>query len=394
MRLAKHRELITTCAGAMFCHLVVSMSGPLIPLQAIGLGASPSILGLLISISAVGAVFAAVPSGYFIRSYGTRLPLTVSSVAMAGSCLFLYLFPSLPNMFLGLTAFQLFRTIFAVSIQSHVGGLRSTGDISANFGWYGVATAIGGMIGPTMSGIIIDHVGLDLPWLIMAALSAFTALMLPFLISSGQQSQKSVPDPDHPKARIRDLINITTIVGILSSFVIIFALGSRRIFYPIFLKDLGFSASVIGAMMSVRAFVTLFSRMSAGPAVRRFGSRMAILNVCLFVLALGIGTTSLCRTLALIVINSVVMGLGLGMAMPLSQATVFESAPTDQKGIAMGVRMTGNRLAQMSSPLLFGIVTQVFGISTAFWVGGLILFLVSVPVFLWWRGTEGKSLKI
>jgi MFS family permease len=247
------------------------------------------------------------------------------------------------------------------------------------------------MIGPFVSGLIIDHLGMDLPWLIMAALSAFIGLMLPILISSGRQSQKSFPDPDPPKARIRDLINITTIVGILSSFVILFALGSRRIFYPIFLKDLGFSASVIGAMMSLRAFVTLFSRMSAGPAARRFGSRMAVLSVCLFVLTLGIGTTSICRTIALLVINSVVMGLGLGMAMPLSQATVFESAPADQKGIAMGVRMTGNRLAQMTSPLLFGIVSQFYGIPTAFWIAGLILFLVSVPVFLWWRRTEGNS---
>ena len=120
----------------MFCHLVMSMSRPLVPLQAIGMGASPGLLGILMSISALGAVFAAVPSGYFIRSYGTRLPLTVASIAMSGCCLFLYLFPSLLNLFLGLTVLQLFRTIFGVSIQSHVGDLRSTGDVSANFGWY------------------------------------------------------------------------------------------------------------------------------------------------------------------------------------------------------------------------------------------------------------------
>jgi len=385
----------------MLCFIVVSMSGPLIPLQAIGLGASPGLLGLLMGLSALGAIFAAVPSGYFVRSYGTRIPLTVASLAMAGCCLFLYLFPSLLNLFLGLTGFQLFRTVFAVSIQSHVGGLRSTGDVSANFGWYGVAIGVGQMIGPAVSGVIIDNLGMRPPWLIMATLIAFTGCMLPFQISSGRRSPQSdsdrgdqnrnSPDAAPSKVRLRDLMNITTLVGILSSFVIIFALGSRRIFYPIFLKDLGFSASVIGAMMSVRGFIATVSRMSTGTVARRFGSRITILSGCLFVLALGIGTTSTCRTLPLLVVNSVIIGIGFGFAMPLSQATVFESAPADQKGIAMGVRMTGNRLAQMSSPLLFGIVTQFYGISTAFWAAGLILFLVSVPIFLWWKRTEGNS---
>ena len=118
---------------------------------------------------------------------------------------------------------------------------------------------------------------------------------------------------------------------------------------------------------------------------------MAILSGCLLVLAIGLGTTSICRTIALLVVNSVFIGLGTGMAFPLSQATVFESAPPDRKGIAMGVRMTGNRLAQMSGPLLFGVVTQFFMISTAFWVAGLILFVVSIPVFFWWKKTGGRS---
>jgi MFS family permease len=392
VKLAEHRELISACSSAMFCFVVVSMSGPLIPLQAIELGASPGMLGLLMGISAVGAVLAAVPSGYIIRSFGTRLPLVLSSLGMSASCFYLYFFPSLLNLFLGLTVFQLFRTVFAVSIQSHVGGLRSTGDVSANFGWYGVAIAVGQMIGPTLSGVIIDHLGLRPPWLIMACLSILTGAVLPFFIKSGRWAQESESKPETEKASIKDLINITTFIGILSSFVIIFALGSRRIFYPVFLKEIGFSASVIGAMMSVRGFVAMISRMSIGTVVHRLGSRIAVLSICLFILAFGIGSTPLCRTITLLVLNSAFIGIGFGMAMPLSQATVFDSAQPSQKGIAMGVRMTGNRLAQMLSPLLFGAVTQFSGLSTAFWVAGLLLFVVSIPVFLWWKGTERKKL--
>jgi MFS family permease len=391
MNLAKHRELITACLGAMSCFIIVSMSMPLIPLQAVELGASPTLVGLLVGISAFGAIFAAVPAGYFARSYGTRLPLSLASAGMGCCCLFLYLFPSLFNLFVGLTIFNLFRTVFGVSIQSHVGSLRSTGDVSANFGWYGVAIAVGQMIGPTLSGVIIDNISMRLPWLIMAVMSLVMGCLLPFLISSGRWSPTEGEEPRSSKVRLRDLMSVATFIGILSSFVIIFALGARRIFYPLFLKDLGFSASVIGLMMTVRGFVAMFARMATGTVARKFGSRIAILSICLFILAAGIGSTPLCRTAFLLVVNSVIIGVGFGMAMPLSQATVFESAPADQKGIAMGVRMTGNRLAQMSSPLLFGVSIQFGGITSAFWLAGLILFVVSIPVFLWWRKSEGQS---
>jgi MFS family permease len=387
-------ELAAACWGALLSFIVVAMAGPLVPLMALDLGASPATLGLLISVANVGALLAAVPSGWVIGRTGSRIPMVAATIVIAGSCLFIHLSPTLPSLFVGLVFFGIGRTVSAVAIQCYVGGLRGTTDASVNFGWYGTAVAVGQMLGPLMAGLAMDSLGKPQTWLIMAGLSTVTAAWLLVLIRK-EEPANSVANETRESAtrslrsRIAGLVNATTIVGILSSFSIIFALGARTSFYPVFLKGLGYSAALIGAMIAVRGFVAMLARMSIGPALRALGGRVRLLYLCLVILALGIGMTPLCRSIPMIVANSIIIGIGFGVAMPLSQAVVFDGAGAERRSVAMGVRMTGNRLAQMSSPLLFGYVIEWYTMAVAFVAGGILLFLASVPL-LRWTMTEGR----
>jgi MFS family permease len=161
--------------------------------------------------------------------------------------------------------------------------------------------------------------------------------------------------------------------------IIVFTVGMRRVFYPIYVNQLGFAASVIGLMLSIRALITVFARLFIIPITRLLGGRLATLIICMVGLAVGLGMTPFCRNLPALILNSVFIGIGIGLVMPMSQATVFESVDSSERGVALGVRLTGNRLAQLSNPLLFGLLTQCFGISVAFWSAGGILFLVTLP---------------
>ena len=124
--------------------------------------------------------------------------------------------------------------------------------------------------------------------------------------------------------------------------------------------------------------------MSIAAALRLLGGRFAVLSASLLLLALGIGMTPACTTIPLIVLNAIVIGVGFGVAMPLSQAVVFDSVPPDRRGVAMGARMTGNRTAQMAGPLLFGFVIRALQMSASFVIGGLLMFALAVPMLLWW----------
>jgi MFS family permease len=236
--------------------------------------------------------------------------------------------------------------------------------------------------------VLIDTAGKGIAWLVMASIVTVTGAGLYFVIGPGLV--QGPPGGSAPKAgfRLSDLAGPATVVGILSSFISIFALGVRSSFFPVYLTGLGYTASVIGAVDSVRGLTSVFARASIGHALRLLRGRFPLLTLCHVILAAGIAMTPLCVSLPLLAANAVLIGLGFGVLTPVSQAIVFDSASADGRSVAMGVRMTGNRLAQMASPLVFGFVISGFSMSAAFVAGGALLFFLTSPMLWWWARTR------
>jgi len=391
MKPSTARELFATCALSGLHAMAVSMSAPLIPLQVVRLGVDPGVLGVLLSLAAFGALTAALPTGYVVRRLGTRLPLVASALVTALVCVYIFSAPALPGLIVGLLLFGACRTVFAVSIQSHVGGLELGTDVSANFGWYGMGVSGGQIAGPLVAGLVIDRFGLGPAWLIMAGIGAALAAGVPLTMGPGSVVQERPEVAPSRRLSLKDIVSWGTLIGVIASFTTVFALGVRESFYPVYLKGLGYPAAVTGAMMSARGIVSLLSRFSLGPLVRMARERFNLLCLCMAALALAIGTTFLCRTIPLLVVNSIMVGASFGLAIPLTQAMVFGSVPAAERGIAMGMRMTANRLAQFTGPILFGLVTQAGGISAAFSAGGSLMLLITGILFVAWSRLSGRG---
>ncbi len=179
-------------------------------------------------------------------------------------------------------------------------------------------------------------------------------------------------------------------MAIAASFTVLFGLGTRLSFYPVYMQGLGYSATVIGTMLAIRAGTSISVRMLMGWIIRRAGGRFPAMIGAMCVLAVAVGTTPLCRGVAALAVNSMAVGIGVGLALPLSMAVVSGNAAAGKRGVAMGVRLTGNRLAQVINPVFYGGLSEWKGIPTAFAAGGLLLAVVTAPVFLWWRRTRAE----
>jgi MFS family permease len=369
----------------MLSYVAFSMSAPLIPLQATALGASPGLIGALMSVGAVGSLLIAVPSGLIAQRLGTRTPITAGCLIMAASGLLLYLLPALGTLFFGLALFEIGKMMIIVGAQGHVANLGRGRDAGLDFGWYGSAAAVGQMIGPALAGLAIDRLGHPPAWAIIGGLLALSGAVYIGLIGPGRSASPASPAARYTRSRLRRLFNIPALVAILASFVVIFTVGTRTTFFPLYMGRLGYSASAIGALLSLRAMVSVSTRLVMRHLVALCGGRFPALIASMSSLALGIGFTPLCRDLASLAGLSVLVGLGTGIAMPLSMATVSDGVRPEDRGVALGIRLSGNRVAQLVNPILFGLLIQGFGIATAFWVGGLALAAGTLPIFLWWR---------
>jgi MFS family permease len=87
---------------------------------------------------------------------------------------------------------------------------------------------------------------------------------------------------------------------------------------------------------------------------------------------------------ALLYVAMIVIGFGLGLGQPVTLAWVASRAPSDVRGTAIGLRLSGNRLGQMVLPAVVGAVGGVLGLVAVFWALAVLLAASTTAV---WRAS-------
>lgn len=377
------RALFGAGFAVVLTFTALNMSAPLIPLLLLDLKASPSLLGTVVGIGAVGSLLLAIPSGKLVDLWGYRKLMVRSGALCAASVLFLAFFPSIAGLIAGLFFLEIGRQLFVLAVQSQVADLGPGRDLNLDFAWLNTAFAIGQLAGPIAGGIIADTAGFFPAWIAIGAISTISAAAIPALIPRRPRISPVAEKGPRPKKNWRYYLGAMTIIANLASFAVIFVDGARGTFFPVFMRQAGFDATIIGFFMSLRALVSMSTRLYMKPFLETCGGRVPALAASILIMAAGIALTPFCGTFPLLTLNAVFVGLGVGIALPLSLATVSEGVAPEDRGTAMGIRMIGKQVALVSNPFIFGALTERFGISVAFVSGGGILLLCAVPIVLW-----------
>src|SRR5690606_38062689 len=91
----------------------------------------------------------------------------------------------------------------------------------------------------------------------------------------------------------------------------------------------------------------------------------AVLTAGLAVAAIPLASSVVTATLPMFV-----AGFALGLCQPLTMAWVATQTAADRRGTAMSVRLTANRLGQVSVPAAAGLMAGFAGTAGVFWVVG------------------------
>jgi MFS family permease len=82
-------------------------------------------------------------------------------------------------------------------------------------------------------------------------------------------------------------------------------------------------------------------------------------------------------TIPFVYIPALFIGTGVGISLPLLMATISSEVPADQRGVALGLRMSLNQAAGAGAPLVVGAIAAPFGAA----VIGVPVALVASAVF-------------
>jgi MFS family permease len=365
----------------------------LVPLSATSLGASPGLLGIIMSVSSIGSLIAAVPAGMLVQRTGTRRPLVAATV-VSGLCVAgVAAWYSLASLLVWFSIYKVAEILTYVCFQEYVAAMSGPGgDSTRDFGWYGFAASLGQLLGPAAAGLLLESRGYRWSWAITAgACIAFALLVLP-LVSPSPAADGAERAGKRTGVRgalgnggLKAMLGPVGIVAIAASFVVIFAGGSRGTYFPVYLTDLGFTPSVVGTLVAVTALASLLSRLLLRPLVKLCGGAFGAMLASFAAMTVGMAITPFCHRLPALAVNSFMVGIGNGVAIPLSMATVAQSAPEGLRAVAISVRLTGNRLATLLNPLVFGLVSTLWGVPAAFVVAAAILLAATVALGAWWR---------
>jgi MFS family permease len=331
-----------------------------VPLRAIGLKATPFILGLLPVLGSGIYVLAALFFG--------RLSDRVSRVRMARLGAWIRVFSALgltqAHSVVALLAWMpvlgIASGLFWPGLQAAVGEAWPERDLGRNIGGFNISWSSGKMMGFLLGGVLMTGVGYGAVLLLAAGATALSALLLPSLPRSAPAAARAgvpgvpagSPDPEDETWRTR---RAWRWIGWLGNFVL-FGVGATLNYqYPKLMVTLGFTGRDFGIYLgAVYLFQTLSFAVLRGWSGWHF--RLAPLLWAQGLTCLAAGCLGWLHTRALILATAPWIGLGLGMSYSSSiyYSLYRESGRGKNTGIHEALLGTGTFLL----PLVGGMLAQ------------------------------------
>ncbi len=379
------RQAAVYATGA-FSNSMANVVGVILPLWALQLDPSPETLGLVLASRHFLPLLFSIHGGALMDRLGTRRVMI--ALAMVGVVLPLF-YPMSPTLMtiLSLQMLTGFANSMAwVGAQSSVSQLLHGSTVYA--GRFSFAQRIGLFLGPPAVGWAWDTIG---PWGGFAFISLwasgvlFGALVMGVPAETEQRPRPSVTARSL-LPRVSDYVSTLRLLAI-PGMAIIIAISSIRIanvsiqdtFFVVLLGNKGFSATQIGLLISVASVTGAFMTLAAARACE-YVSGYWIMIICVIGAVLSIAITPLLTTFMFVAIAAGVRGSLMGLSQPLVLTLLSDSVGRDAISRGFALRMTANRFASASVPLVMGAVTGFAGLEAAFYVMGAVLCLLTALV--------------
>lgn len=344
-------------------HLGFAGSRVVVALFAVDQGATPFVVGTVVSLYALIPIVLALPAGRMTDRLGFKIPLVFGTSGVCAALLLPAIWPSLTVLYFTASLLGVSFMAFQIATQTLAGAIAKPSERARNFSLVSLGFASANFISPLMTGFMIDHIGhartffvLALPLVPAIVLSALGSRWLPEAHGETAPAGGAASD----LLRIRPLRNALIASAIVSS-----AWDLYQFFLPIYGRAQGLSATAIGSVLSAFAISIILVRVLMPFALRRAGAAQ-MLTYAMFVAGAAYCLFPLCHTAWTLAAASFVLGIGCGCGQPLSLTLVYDASPKGRAGEAAGMRVTANQMMHFTIPLLFGALGSVAGMAAVF----------------------------
>ena len=336
-----------------------------ISLAALSAGASPLVVGVMMSLIAALPMMLGVAAGKFIDRSGVRVPMIagvsilITAVALPG------LAPSVASLLFSAAGIGAGFMLFQICAQHMVGEMSTDEDRRDNFGWLALGFATSNFIGPTVAGLAIDRYGHDETFMIFAGFALASLVTLVARRSGLTHKPHAAAGPPRSAWELmRDakLRRVFIISGLLASAWDLFVF-----IMPIYGTSIGLNATTIGLILASFAAATFTVRLML-PILSRMVKEWTLITMTFAIALAAYIAFPMVRTVPLLSSIAFLLGLGLGATQPTIMALVYSTAPVGRAGEAVGVRTVVLNASHTVLPLVFGgLGTALGSMLPVFW---------------------------
>lgn len=359
------------------CYWVATQSlRPMVALRLADLGSSDALIGVVLGLHSTVTFVIAVPSGRLVDRAGLRRILViglagmaVAGVAFAGASAVWHL--AILLMAAGVA--ELSAWVAMQALASHAGtgqGLRR------QLALFSFAWGLGLAFGPALGSALYERAGfawVGVGYSAAAVAGGLAGALVPW--SGGDRD--AIARPVSMRSAVGQMWASAPVKAVLlASFVALFVYGVRTSFYPLLLERRGVSIGQIGLLLSTIGVASLLVRLPLPALLRRVGAER-VLIVSMWSAIVAITITPWLHGMWLYLSAAAVIGVSVGVNPPVTVELMAQHTSADERGLAMGVRVSSNRLAQMVQPVLFGGMASVAGLPAAFLAGGAFMSAVA-----------------
>lgn len=335
-----------------------SAVAPLLPSFADRYALSDVRAGLILSVASMAILLVSIPAGAITRRTGARRLTVVAAVTMTLGDVAIGLATSYGWLLAG-------RAVFGVGLgMLWVGGTSWLHDAAGDqrsraLSMTSAVIGVGSLVGPAFAGVVGEHLGLGVPFLVLAVANVAVVLAL-LLESSGTAVVSSEGEP-----ALRDMVRAAGADDMIRGSVLLMLVGSllwltSYLLVPLRLDTAGWSAADIGFAFSISSLIYA----GVSWVVARRAERWATLGVA------SAATGALAASMIVVIVSASV-GATVTFLMLAGITTAVMIALTFPLGVAgsrdVSVALVGGLLnvawaiSGLVGPTVGGIAAQTIG---------------------------------
>lgn len=363
---------VRTCILMFILSVSLFAVRPMVSYRALELGASVSQIGWLAVSFGVLSFAIAIPAGKWADRIREDDLILASLSLMFLSALSLYFVGTLFALGVAQAMVGATHLVGLVALQKLVAGIGDPSDREARFGFFALFASIGQFVGPALAGVLAAWSG-NSPrpvFLLGSVVLVFALIGAVSLRGTLGRVERSGSETIRKNAPLRQSVvcvfSLPSVPhAIAASIVILVAIDLLLAYMPVFGEHYGLSVVTVGALLSVRAGASALSRLFMSPIIYRFG-RKKVFVFSLLAPGLVMLLFPVFPTPYVLGILMFIAGFGLGFGQPMSVAFVTGATPVAIRGVALGIRLSGNRAGQVILPAFVAGVAGAGGVAAVF----------------------------